>query len=141
MAWYVWRAGKGDRAAEDPVTVYAAHAEPRTPERFAENEKDSPLAERKNYTANPSTNALILLQLSPDHERAVPVRLRAQLLHAAEALEPLWTPALREHDVDLEAVADLRLVGEGRLGLVRVGDGGEGGRETQKAETSELRMG
>ena len=95
-------------------------------------ERNGPLAERKNYTANPSTNALILLQLSPDHKRAVPARLRAQLLHAAEALEPLWTAALREHDVDLEAVADLFCEGEGgKGGLVRVGDGEERKGDTE----------
>ncbi len=51
---------------------------------------------------------LILLELSPEDERAVAVWLRAQLLHAADALDPLWTPALRDDDVDLETITDLR---------------------------------
>ena len=95
-------------------------------------------AQNTSYTGHrtPETEngekQLILLQLSPDHKRAVPARLRAQLLHAAEALEPLWTAALREHDVDLEAVADLFCEGEGgKGGLVRVGDGEERKGDTE----------
>ena len=55
----------------------------------------------------PQRTRLILLELSPEDEHPVPIRLCAQLLQAAHALEPLWTPALCENDVNLEPVADL----------------------------------
>ena len=51
---------------------------------------------------------LVLLELSPEDEHSVPARVRGQLLHVAHRLEPLRTPALRDDDVDLEPVADLR---------------------------------
>ena len=51
---------------------------------------------------------LVLLELSPEDEHSVPARVRGQLLHVAHRLKPLRTPALRDGDVDLEPVADLR---------------------------------
>lgn len=50
---------------------------------------------------------LVLLQISPDDEHAVPLRSRRQFLQAADTRELLRTPAFRKHDVDLETVADL----------------------------------
>ncbi len=51
---------------------------------------------------------LVLLEFSPDDECAVAVRFRAELLDAAHTVQPLWTAAFRDDDVDLQAVANLR---------------------------------
>ena len=54
-----------------------------------------------------TSSPLVLLQISPDDEHAVPLRSRRQFLQAADTRELLRTPAFRKHDVDLETVADL----------------------------------
>ena len=56
---------------------------------------------------------LVLLQFSPEDEHAVAVRPRTQLLHVPHGLEPLWTAALCDNDVDFETVADLSENGRG----------------------------
>jgi hypothetical protein len=55
----------------------------------------------------------VLLQLPADHEHPLAVLRRADLLQAAEAVEPLRAPALGEDDVHLEAIADLCSRGSG----------------------------
>ena len=52
-------------------------------------------------------STLVLLQVSPDDEHAVPLRSRRQFLQTTDARELLRTPAFRKHNVDLETIANL----------------------------------
>lgn len=52
-------------------------------------------------------SSLVFLQISPDDEHAVPFRFRRQFLQTTDARELLRTPSPRQHNVDLEAIANL----------------------------------
>lgn len=63
------------------------------------------IEENRGHTILPLL--LILLQISPDDEHAVPLRSRRQFLQTTDTRKLLCTPAFRKHDVDLETIANL----------------------------------